>query len=133
MPYKMAQYLDKVKNVQHKRVLTKIKTGCNCLNLVKGQGANINRSATFQFRGEATEDFLPHCESMVGTHTFLFASLKEIDAEFQKNPMITLMNIIFDVVRNEKCKIFMCNITELFERNPMSHLLPFYGDFPKRN
>ena len=96
----MAHYLDKVKNVEHRGVLTKLRTGYDCLSLVKGRQTNVDRQERLCPLCKEVEDakhFHFHCENMAEARSFLLASLRKLHAEFHQRPVKTSLDAILNV------------------------------------
>ena len=94
---KLQTILTEVKNVEHRRVLTKLRNGYNCLSLVKGRQTNVDRQerlcplCKLKFEDTQNISFLI-VKTWLKQTFFLLASLKELDVEFQQRPVKTLVD-----------------------------------------
>ena len=92
-PYSMAQYLKSMKNISHRQIITKLRTGYNCLFEMKGRYDNLRQEERICPLCKVELDDLDHlfrCSKLKKEQNELLNTLRKVDPKLSQKPLSSL-------------------------------------------
>ena len=93
-PYSMTQYLKSMENISHRRIITKLRTGYNCLFEMKGRYDNLRREERICPLCKVEQDDLDHflfrCSKLKKEQNELLNTFRKVDPKLSQKPLSSL-------------------------------------------